>query len=153
MNHQFENFEDFRAFAEQSVGAIMLTVSVLSDQGQSISRVYTTHPVQFPVGGRKTFGTDGDVPRAWLEQVMQNQQPFLAADKSVLRVTFSDHETSEALGGGAAINVPVVSGGRTIGSINFLDREGRYDESAVAAAVEIAGRSRQLLESVIAGRE
>lgn len=149
MDSQFETYEEFAAAAQQSVGALLLTMSVLTDDGQSISRVYSTHPEEYPIGGKKTFGTDGDAPRIWLEQVVANQQPWFGPDKPAVRAMFFDYETTESLGCGSAINVPVVSDGKTIGSINFLDKEGRYNEMNVRAAMDVAERSQRLLEKVI----
>ncbi|WP_115787653.1 GAF domain-containing protein [Arthrobacter silvisoli] len=147
MSSQFESFDDVYAHAREAVGVTLFTVSVLADEGASMARVYTTHPDVYPVGGKKTLA--GDTNRVWLEQVLNGQQPFLGADKEAVRSFFFDSATIESLGCGAIVNVPVVSSGRTIGSMNFLGPEGSYDRSSVDAAVDLARRSVRLLEQAL----
>lgn len=148
MSSQFESFDDVYASARENVGVRLFTASVIADEGSSMARIYTTHPEVYPVGGKKTL--EGDTNPVWLEQVLISQQPFLGADREAVRVFFFDSGIIESLGCGAIVNVPVVSGGRTIGSMNFLAPEGSYDQSSVDAAVEVARRSVQLLEDALA---
>ncbi len=148
MSSQFESFDDVYASARETVGVRLFTASVIADEGSSMARVYTTHPEVYPVGGKKTLA--GDTNPVWLEQVLIGQQPFLGADREAVRDFFFDSATIESLGCGAIVNVPVVSGGRTIGSMNFLAPEGSYEQSCVDAAVKVAMRSVQLLEDALA---
>lgn len=147
MSSQFESFDDVYAHAQEAVGVTLFTVSVLADDGASMARVYTTHPRVYAVGGKKTLA--GDTNQLWLEQVINGQQPFLGADKEAVRSFFFDSATIESLGCGAIVNVPVVSSGQTIGSMNFLGPEGSYDQRSVDAAVELARRSVGLLEKAL----
>jgi hypothetical protein len=147
MSSQFESFDDVYAHAQEAVGVTLFTASVIADNGTSMARVYTTHPDVYPVGGKKTLA--GDTNRVWLEQVLNGQQPFLGADKEAVRAFFFDSATIESLGCGAIVNVPVVSNGRTIGSMNFLAPEDSYDQSSVDAAVDVARRSVHLLEEAL----
>ncbi|MGO4248403.1 GAF domain-containing protein [Paenarthrobacter sp. RAF54_2] len=147
MSSQFESFDDVYAHAREAVGVTLFTASVIADNGASMARVYTTHPDVYPVGGRKTLA--GDTNRLWLEQVINGQQPFLGADKEAVRTFFFDSATIESLGCGAIVNVPVVSNGQTIGSMNFLGPDGTYDQSSVDAALEVARRSVHLLEEAL----
>ena len=138
MSSQFESLDEVWANAREAVGATLFTVSVIADDGTSMARVYTTHPDVYPVGGKKTLA--GDTNAIWLEQVLIGQQPFLGADKEAVRSFFFDSATIESLGCGAIVNVPVVSSGQTIGSMNFLAPEGSYDHLSGDAAVDIARR-------------
>ncbi|MGO4587728.1 GAF domain-containing protein [Paenarthrobacter sp. 2TAF44] len=147
MSSQFESFDDVYAHAREAVGVTLFTASVIADNGASMARVYTTHPDVYPVGGRKTLA--GDTNRLWLEQVINGQQPFLGADKEAVRTFFFDSATIESLGCGAIVNIPVVSNGQTIGSMNFLGPDGTYDQSSVDAALEVARRSVHLLEEAL----
>jgi hypothetical protein len=147
MSSQYQSFDDVCENARKAVGVTLFTVSVIADDGASMARVYTTHPDVYPVGGKKTLA--GDTNRVWLEQVLEGQQPFLGADKEAVRAFFFDSETIESLGCGAIVNVPVVSSGRTIGSMNFLAPEGSYDQDSVEAAVDVARRSVHLLEEAL----
>ncbi|MEZ2388085.1 GAF domain-containing protein [bacterium RCC_150] len=147
MISQFESFDDVYANARKAVGVTLFTVSAIADEGASMARVYTTHPDVYPVGGKKTLA--GDTNPAWLEQVLNGQQPFLGTDKEAVRAFFFDSSMIESLGCGAIVNVPVVSNGQTIGSMNFLAPEGSYDQNSVDSAVGIARRSVHLLEKAL----
>jgi len=144
---QFTSLNDMHDFVQGGIGARLFTVSVIADGGTSMARVFTTHPDVYPVGGKKTFAADTN--RLWIEQVIEGQQPFLGKDAAAVRSFFYDHETIEALGCGAIVNVPAIKDGVTIGSINFLDVEGSYDEHSAAAAMEIAARSTDLLAELL----
>lgn len=147
MSPQFDSFDDVYSSARETVGVRLFTVSVVADAGNSMARVYTTHPKVYPVGGKKTLA--GDTNPTWLEQVFRGQQPFLGVDVDTVRTFFFDSATIESLGCGAIINVPVVSHGETIGSMNFLGPENSYDNKSVEAAMLIAHRSVRLLEDAL----
>jgi hypothetical protein len=147
MSSQFDSFEEVYASARDTVGVRLFTASVIADAGTSMARIYTTHPEVYPVGGKKTLA--GDTNPVWLEQVFKGQQAFLGADTEAVRAFFFDSATIESLGCGAIVNVPVVSHGETIGSMNFLAPEGSYDQKSVDAAVKIARRSVRLLEEAL----
>lgn len=148
MSSQFDSFDEVYASARDAVGVRLFTASVIADAGTSMARIYTTHPEVYPVGGKKTLA--GDTNPVWLEQVFKGQQAFLGADTDAVRAFFFDSATIESLGCGAIVNVPVVSHGETIGSMNFLAPEGSYDQQSVDAATRIAERSVQLLEKALA---
>jgi GAF domain-containing protein len=147
MREQFGSLEEAYQEAVGKVGVRLFTISAIADSGTTMARVYSTHPAVYPVGGKKSF--TGDTSPIWFKQVIEGQQPFLGPDKEALRTFFFDHETIEALGCGAIVNVPVVADGETIGSINFLDAEGRYDDESTRVAVEIAQRSVDAIEGAI----
>ncbi|MFH5879050.1 GAF domain-containing protein [Arthrobacter sp. NA-172] len=147
MSSQFDSFDDVYNAARDAVGVNLFTASVVADSGTSMARIYTTHPEVYPVGGKKTFA--GDTNPVWLEQVIRGQQPFFGPDKEAVRAFFFDFATIESLECGAIVNVPVVSSGRTIGSMNFLGPEGSYDQKSVDAAVDIATRSVRLFEDAL----
>jgi len=117
-------------------GVILFTASVIADGATTMARVYSSHQEVYPVGGRKTL--DGQTSPIWFEQVVRGGQPFLGRDLEAVRTFFFDSAVIESLGCGAIINVPVRHEGETIGSINFLDREGAYDERSVDDALIIA---------------
>ena len=148
MSSQFENFDDVYAAAQNAPGVTLFTTTIIADGGTSMARIYTTHPDVFPIGGRKTL--KGDHDPEWLDQVFIGQQPFLGTDKKTLQAFFFDSAIIESLGCGAIVNVPVVSNGATIGSMNFLAPEGSYDQESVDAAVDIARRSVKLMEKTLA---
>jgi hypothetical protein len=92
-----------------------------ADSGDS-ERIYTTHPREYPVGGRKTLN-----PTPWAEQVLRRQQPYLGRTAADIREVFFDHALIASLGCGSVLNLPVVWDGRSLGAINLLHEEGWYD--------------------------
>jgi hypothetical protein len=103
-----------------------------ADSGDS-ERVYTTHPRDYPVGGRKPLN-----PTPWTEQVLRRQQPYLGRTAADVRAVFFDHALIAALGCGSVLNLPVVWDGRTLGTINLLHEEGWYDEGDRAVGLLFA---------------
>ena len=91
------------------------------DSGDS-ERIYTTHPREYPVAGRKALN-----PTPWTEQVLRRQQPYLGRTAADVRQVFFDHALIASLGCGSVLNLPVVWNGRTLGTINLLHEEGWYD--------------------------
>ncbi|MEK8144677.1 GAF domain-containing protein [Streptomyces sp. M10(2022)] len=74
----------------------------------------------------------------------------MGADRAAVSHVFADHATIDSLGCGAVINVPVVEGGHTLGILNILDAEGRYDEESVRLASALAHRAVPDLRAVAA---
>ena len=96
-------------------------------------RVYTTHPREYPVGGKKPLN-----PTAWTEQVLRRQQPYLGRTPADVQTVFFDHALIASLGCAAVLNVPVVHDGRVLGTLNLLHEAGWYDEADVAPALVFA---------------
>lgn len=127
---------DAHRAAERDPGVILFTISAIADGATTMARIYSSHPEVYPVGGRKTL--DGQTSPVWYEQVVLGGKPFLGPGRDAVRAFFFDSDVIESLGCGAIVNVPVRYDGETIGSINFLDREGAYGETSVAPALAIA---------------
>ena len=87
-------------------------------------RIYTTHPREYPVGGRKPLN-----PTAWSEQVLTRQQPYLGRTPAEVQAVFFDHALIASLGCGSVLNLPVVWDGRVLGTINLLHEAGWYEEA------------------------
>ncbi|GAB2518541.1 GAF domain-containing protein [Microbacterium petrolearium] len=130
--------DEAEAAARDRLGAVLFTVTVILPGHEEISRIHTTHPDVYAVGGRKRLDPSGTSP-AWLETVVEGQRPFVGPDRPAVRDFFVDWETIESLGCGSIINTPVVSDGRTIGSINFLAAEGVMTADRVDDALAITG--------------
>ena len=130
------------------LGSILVTVTVLTPEGDEVSRVHSTHPEVYAVGGRKRLDPSQTSP-IWRDLVVRDQQAFLGADREAVRAFFFDWATIESLGCGAVVNTPVVSDGVTIGSINFLGPEGSLDESSIPIALEITAAA---VDAVVVAR-
>jgi transcriptional regulator with GAF, ATPase, and Fis domain len=101
------------------VGHRLFTLLVVD--GDEVRRVHSSNPEAYPVSGRKKMG-----PTPWGDLVLRQQKPYLARNEQGIRWAFPDHALIASLGLEAAINVPVVHGGRTIGTMNLLDRADAY---------------------------
>jgi len=112
---------------EAALGAVfghrLFTLMRYHEDSRDSERIYTTHPRQYPVGGRKALN-----PTPWTEQVLRRQQPYLGRTAADVQAVFFDHALIATLGCGSVLNVPVVWDGRTLGTINLLHEEGWYDE-------------------------
>ncbi|MEU5658048.1 GAF domain-containing protein [Streptomyces sp. NPDC047737] len=120
-----------------TVGVRLFTVLAWFPERRVLHRVHSSHPGPYPVGGEKSVEVSG----GWLEQCIERQLPYLGADRAAVREVFADHLTIDELGCGAVVNVPVVDDGRTLGMLNALDAEGRYDEETVRALSALAARA------------
>ncbi len=118
----------------ESMGVRLFTVLAWIPARSALRRVYSSHPVEYPVGGEKTV----EVAKGWLARCIEAKEPYLGPDLAAVREIFADHTLIESLGCGAVVNVPVVDGGEVLGVLNILDAEGSYDEDSVAVARALA---------------
>lgn len=114
-------FRAVDAAIEGLLGHGLFTILVRCEGGEEVQRVYSSHPDEYPVQGRKRMG-----PTPWGELVLDRKQPFLGPDVAAIRWAFPDHALIESMGLGSVINVPTLSGGDALGTVNVLDREGAY---------------------------
>jgi GAF domain-containing protein len=117
-----------------TIGVRLFTVLAWVPERRALRRVHSSHPAEYPVGGEKTV----EVAAGWLARCVTAQEPYLGPDAAAVREIFADHTLIDSLGCGAVINVPVVADGRTLGVLNILDAEGRYDEDSVVTAASLA---------------
>jgi hypothetical protein len=128
------DFDAVEAAARERVGVRLFTVLAWDDGRGALNRVHSSHPVEYPMGGEKTFSREAP----WIRRVVVEQQPYLGRDRAAVAAVFGDHELIASLGCGAVVNVPVIDGGRILGVLNLLDAEGAYDQGSVAAALPLA---------------
>ncbi|MCY6382198.1 GAF domain-containing protein [Hoeflea prorocentri] len=122
------------------VGYILMTLLLID--GHYLVRAYTSDPVAYPVSGRKEMGNT-----PWGDHVIKAGQTWLGRTKTDLAWAFPDHELIQSLGCGSCINIPVKDAeGRVLGTLNLLDREGRYDESLLDKASTYAPRVKSILD-------
>ena len=111
---------------EDAVGVKLFTCSQFDLEAGKAERIYTSDPVAYPLTGLKDI-----VPNRWTGIVLDQRMPFLAENIEGLRDVFPDHEKIEALGLGAAINLPTFVGGRMFGSANLLDTDNSYSRETL----------------------
>jgi hypothetical protein len=118
----------------ENIGYRLLTMLMLSRDGEEVQRLYTTDLANYPVAGRERLGRT-----PWGQHVLVEQRPFLGADRKAVRWAFpADYDLIVSLGLGATINVPIVALGMTLGSLNILHMEGQYCEADLLATCSLA---------------
>jgi hypothetical protein len=123
---------------ETEVGFILFTILAFRDQGRQMERIYSSHPVEYPVGGRKDVGRD--VAADWLEACLVSQKPFFGPTAADVERVFKDADLISSLGCGSIINAPVLRAGTTVAALNVLDAEGAYTSEDVDKVLDIARR-------------
>ena len=131
-------FDQVGAFLKARLGYTLFTVSRNLPGGREVERIYSSLPTNYPVGGRNAVDQT-----EWTRQ-MDRGECFVANAPSEFGPHFHNLETIVSEGFGAVINIPVSQGGRKLGSLNLLDREGAYRADVLpacheAAALAVAG--------------
>jgi hypothetical protein len=110
--------------AAETVGHKLFTLLYVAPNGKRVKRLYTNMPREYPVGGYKEVK---DTP--WHQRVVQEKRAWVGHNADDIRWAFFDHELILSLGCESAMNVPVVYGGRLLGTMNLLDAAGHYKET------------------------
>jgi hypothetical protein len=105
-----------------------------------VERVHTSNADAYPLAGRKPRR---DTP--WSRQVLVRGEPYYANDAAGIRFAFEDAEKILGLGLGAVMNVPVKSGDRVLGTLNFLREAGAYRIEQVSEALALTEKAVDLL--------
>lgn len=111
-----------------ALGTRLFTVTRLEEDRALFARVYTSHPVEYPVSGTKPMERDG-----WYDHTIAGQRTFVANTPPEFAKYFFDHALIVSLGLGSCINVPVVDGGRVLGTVNILAEAGHFTAERLAA--------------------
>jgi GAF domain-containing protein len=131
-----EPMEAFRAAevaAKRLIGHRLFTVMAFHAETMEVERCYSSDPERYPPGGRKQKRDT-----VWGSHVLEDGGYFIGHDAADIRRHFDDHEVILGLGLGSVLNVPIKCLGRTIGTMNLLDRPGHYDEAQLELARIIA---------------
>jgi hypothetical protein len=120
-------------------GHKLFTLMALDHARGEAARIFTSHPVEYPVGGRKPLGDMTD----WGRIVIEGRQPWIGHDMDDIRGAFFDHELIASLGCASCLNVPVVDeaapgGPRVIGTMNLLHEAGHYTPDHTARLAPFA---------------
>jgi hypothetical protein len=110
--------------AADTVGHKLFTLLYVAPNGKRVKRLYTNMPKEYPVGGYKEVK---DTP--WHRRVVEEKRAWVGYDAKDIEWAFFDHELIKSLGCESAMNVPVVYGGRLLGTMNLLDAAGHYKET------------------------
>ena len=107
-----------------------------------VVRVHSSNPEDYAVTGRKRMG-----PTPWGAHVIEDGKSWLGLTSRDLEWAFPDHALIASLGCGCCINIPVRHDGRTIGTLNLLDAEGRYTPDLLTRAEKYADQFVPLLSA------
>jgi hypothetical protein len=118
----------------EAVGHKLFTCMAIDHGAGEAARLYTNRPDDYPVGGRKPLGR----MTGWGEWVLDGCRPWIGRNAKDIAWAFFDHETIASLGCASCLNLPVIDGGRVIGTVNLLHEAGFYDEASIAAAAPFA---------------
>jgi hypothetical protein len=103
------------------IGHRLFTVMRFHGAQSEVERIYSNMPSPYPAGGRKK-----KKDTAWAARVLGEMKVFRGAGADDIRSAFDDHATILGLGLGSVLNIPVVFGGRCLGTMNLLHQTGWY---------------------------
>lgn len=121
------------------VGHKLFTLMAIDHARGEAARIYTSHPAEYPVGGRKPLGNMTD----WGRIVIEGRQPWIGYTMDDIRFAFFDHALIASLGCASCLNMPVVDedapgGPRVIGTMNLLDVAHHYTPDHAARLAPFA---------------
>jgi GAF domain-containing protein len=111
-----------------ALGTRLFTVTKLDEDKALFARVFTSHPVEYPVSGTKPMEKDG-----WYDTTIAGKRTFVANTPPEFAKYFFDHALIVSLGLGSCINVPVVDQGRVLGTVNILAEAEHFTAEKLAA--------------------
>lgn len=133
MTEQEGSWAELHERIEQEVGVILFTVLAFTRGGTRMERIYSSHPVEYPVGGWKDVATE--VSPAWVAVSRDSASTFLAASPDEVEGIFADSALIAALGVGSILNVPLRrADGSNWGTVNMCGAEGAYTPERIERA-------------------
>jgi len=128
-------FEAIAQVAARRVNAGLVTAMRHHAAEQQVERLYSSNTQAYPVGGRKQKRDTG-----WSRKVLAEHRVLLSAGDEGIRESFDDHAIILGLGLHSCVNVPLVSQGQCVGTLNVLRAQAEWnaDEIAVARALGLA---------------
>lgn len=119
-------YKALEAASAALIGHKLFTILRREPARNEVARIYTNNPAAYPVGGTKPLN-DSD----WSRAVIGARKHWLGRTMADIKWAFFDHELIASLGCGACINALAIHDGEVLGSINILDAEGAYDQTAL----------------------
>jgi GAF domain-containing protein len=121
--------------AKRRVGAGLVTAMRHDEAASTVERLYSSNEQAYPVGGRKVK-QESD----WSRHVLVERRVLVSAGDDAIRKHYNDHAIIFGLGLHSCVNVPLVSSGRCLGTLNVLTSRPEWsdDEVALARALGIA---------------
>jgi len=122
-------FDALAALTDHLIGVKLFTLMTFDQTTRQAQRIYSNHPQAYPVLGTKEIETN-----RWTTTVLEQHSTFVANTIDDIASVFGDFELIQSLGCESVVNVPIVVGGRTLGTLNCLHEAGHYTEARVRAS-------------------
>jgi len=119
----------FAAIAEiaaRRVDAGLVTAMRHDEAAATVERIYSSNEAAYPVGGRKVK-QDSD----WSRHVLAEHRVLVSAGDEAIRRHYNDHAIIFGLKLHSCVNVPLVSAGKCIGTLNVLRADEEWSEGDV----------------------
>lgn len=117
------------ALTKELVGVKLFTLMTADTEARISERIYSNMPEAYPVSGTKPYNET-----YWSDVTLKRKETFVANTIEDIAKVFDDHELIDELGCQSVINVPIIVGGKVIGTINCLHETGFYTEERIEAA-------------------
>lgn len=127
-----------------ALGTRLFTVTTVDEKAGLARRVFTSHPVDYPLSGTKPLTKDG-----WYDATVAGQKTFVANTPPEFAKYFFDHELIVSLGLGSCINVPVVDGQTVLGTVNILAEAGHFTPDKLAAYEALVAKATPALVAAL----
>jgi GAF domain-containing protein len=122
-------FAAIAAIAARRVDAGLITAMRHDEAASTVERIYSSNEAAYPVGGRKVK-QESD----WSRHVLTEHRVLVSAGDEAIRKHYNDHAIIFGLGLHSCVNVPLVSTGKCIGTLNVLRAQAEWSEDDVALA-------------------
>jgi GAF domain-containing protein len=122
----------FAAIAEvarRRVDAGLVTAMRHDEAASTVERIYSSNEQAYPVGGRKVK-QESD----WSRHVLAEHRVLVSAGDDAIRKHYNDHAIIFGLGLHSCVNVPLVSSGKCIGTLNVLRTEAEWTDEQITLA-------------------
>src|SRR5947209_4246164 len=120
----------FAAIAEiaaRRVNAGLVTAMRHDEAASTVERIYSSNEAAYPVGGRKVK-QESD----WSRHVLVEHRVLVSAGDDAIRRHYNDHAIIFGLALHSCVNVPLVSSGKCIRTLNVLRADKQWSEEDVA---------------------
>jgi GAF domain-containing protein len=120
-------FKAIEDVATRRVDAGLVTMMRHDAVASTVERLYSSNPQAYPVGGKKVKRDT-----AWGRKVLTEHRVLVSAGDEGLRESFDDYATIIGLGLHSCVNVPLVSEGKCVGTMNVSRAQAAWNDDEIA---------------------
>ncbi|MDC0499205.1 hypothetical protein OAN64_01270 [Candidatus Pseudothioglobus singularis] len=103
-------------WVNKTIGIKLFTLTTFDIPNAVAQRVYSNMPIEYPVSGVKPIEKS-----TWTETVLDNHKSFVANNIDDIAEVFSDFKLIQSLGCESVCNLPIITDGKLLGTVNCLD--------------------------------